>query len=576
MSRKVILTFVAIAFVTEITLSNDNLSTLLESRGVALMKEAKSAGKEGKAVYRRFVELVAAELEKTGDKSRVSQLTNALAKPSEPNFPRTEFAWITHTFAREFYKEEIIRETAELIKFKTFATDVPNRENPEFIRQKEYLRSLAGKLGLGFNDVGGYVQEIWIGEGAESFGIMSHSDVQPVAPEEWSHNPWSGDIVDGKIWGRGSVDDKGPIVAVMYGMRALLDSGFPLKKKIILLVGTDEESANEDVATYLKTNKPPNQTIVVDSNFPVICAEKGWCGIWLHIPKKAGLPAEGLPQAGKGLLVTSLQSGFSPSIVPERATAKLVSQGGKAADAKRDIEKKFESFKRRRKGAKLDVGLAGDTLTLTAWGKSVHGAVPEQGHNALMDLLVFLDQNLKVLPNAYGLMAKFAAKYIGFELDGTRLGIAHRDDFMGEVSVAANMFQETDTTLMFMFNFRLPRGIERAKTEQALNSRFEKFGKQHGFKFSDTRYMSDAHYFDPESPLVQKLLGIYNSITKENRKAQSIGGGTYARRLPNAVVFGPALPDEEYRGHQPNEYFLISTLVKNIEILTHTMVEFGM
>jgi len=72
------------------------------------------------------------------------------------------------------------------------------------------------------------------------------------------------------------------------------------------------------------------------------------------------------------------------------------------------------------------------------------------------------------------------------------------------------------------------------------------------------------------------LLGIYNSVTREDRKPESIGGGTYARRLPNAVVFGPALPDEEYLGHQPNEYFLISTLMKNVEILTHTMVEFGM
>ena len=557
-------------FATEVTLASDKLPVLLESRGAALMKKAGSAGKVGKAVYLQFVDLVAGELSKSGDKATATRLIDAIADPSGVNFPRTEFAWITHTFAREFYKDDIIRETAGLIRFKTYATDVPNRENPEFIWQKEYLRSLAGKLGLNFNDVGGYVQEIWIGDGKESFGIMSHSDVQPVAPEEWSHDPWSGDIIDGKIWGRGSVDDKGPIVAVMYGMRALLDSGLPLRRKIVLLVGTDEESANEDVATYLKTNKAPDQTIVVDSNYPVICAEKGWCGVWLHIPGGAG------NIGGNGLLVTSLQSGFSPSIVPERAMAKVVSSGGNAAVAKNEIEERAVAFTKGRPGARIEVGLAGDTLLLTAWGKSVHGAVPEQGHNALMDLLIFLDHDLRVLPNDYGLMAKFAAKYVGFELDGKSLGIAHKDDFMGEVTVAANMFQETDTTLMYMFNFRVPRGIERAKIEQALNSRFEEFGKEHGFKFSDTRYLSDAHYFDPESPLVQKLLGIYNSITKENRKPESIGGGTYARRLPNAVVFGPALADEEYLGHQPNEYFLISTLVKNIEILTHTMVEFGM
>jgi dipeptidase D len=550
--------------------TNESLSSLLELHGSALVNEAKSAGTNGAAVYSRFVELVAAELSKTGDTTTANRLTAAI-KNSSSDFPRTEFAWITHTFAREFYKDEIIKETGKLIKFKTFAVDgVPNRENPEFIKQKKYLQSLAEKLGLQFNDVDGYVQEIWVGDGPESFGLMSHSDVQPVAPEEWSHDPWSGDIIDGKIWGRGSVDDKGPIVAIMYGMRAMLDSGFPLKKKIILLVGTDEESANDDVAEYLKRKKAPDQTIVVDSNFPVICAEKGWCGIWLHIPKNAG------STKGKGLLITSLQSGFSASIVPERATAKIISTKGTAANAKKEIEKKIVAFMKRRSGSKIEVNLAGDTLVLTAYGKTVHSAAPETGHNALMDLLVFLDNDLNVLPNAYGLMAKFASQYIGFELDGKSLGIAHTDDFMGSVTVAGNMFATTDTSVMLMFNFRIPRGIEQTKIERELKTRFDSFGKKYGFTFSDTRYIGKAHYINPNIPFVQKLLTIYNSVTKENRKAQSIGGGTYAHRLPNAVVFGPALPDEEYLGHQPNEYFLVSTLVKNIEILTHTMVEFGM
>ncbi len=550
--------------------ANETLSSLLETRGAALVTEAKSAGANGKAAYARFVQLIAAELSKTGDSTTARKLTSAVSHPAAENFPHSEFAWITHTFAREFYKDDIIRETAELIKFKTFETNVPNRKNPEFIKQKEYLRSLAEKLGLHFNDADGFVQEIWIGDGAESFGLMSHSDVQPVAREEWSHDPWTTGVIDGKIWGRGSVDDKGPIVAIMYGMRSILDSGLPLHKKIILLVGTDEESANEDVTTYLKTHSAPTQTIVVDSNFPVICAEKGWCGIWLHIPKNAGT------SKGKGLLVTSIQSGFSPSIVPEKAVAKIVARQMKTANAQKEIEKKIEAFMKRRSGSKIEVTHAGDTLVVTAFGKTVHSAVPEQGHNALMDLVVFLDNDLNVLPNAYGLMAKFAAQFIGFELDGKSLGIAHHDDFMGSVTVAGDMFNTTDTTVMFMFNFRVPRGIEQTEIEHELQSRFDSFGKKYGVKFSDTRYLSKALYSDPQSPFVQKLLTIYNSITKENRPAQSIGGGTYAKRIPNAVVFGPALPDEEYLGHQPNEYFLISTLVKNIEILTHTMVEFGM
>ena len=128
---------------------------------------------------------------------------------------------------------------------------------------------------------------------------------------------------------------------------------------------------------------------------------------------------------------------------------------------------------------------------------------------------------------------------------------------------------------MFMFNFRIPRGIDTVRIKQELQSRFNDFGKEYGFTFSDTRYISAPHYHDPQSPFVQRLLGIYNSVTGEQEKAQSIGGGTYAHRLPNAVVFGPALPNEEYLGHQPDEYFLVSTLMRNVEILTNTMAEFG-
>lgn len=353
-------------------------------------------------------------------------------------------------------------------------------------------------------------------------------------------------------------------------MRALLDSGLPLQRRIILLVGTDEESANEDVASYLQVKNAPDQTIVVDSNYPVVCAEKGWCGVWLELPKGSLRPS------GDGLEVVHIQSGFSASIVPERAIATLVPHGGSVSDAKAGIEKKIEVFKKRRKDSRLQVDLDGDTLHLTAAGKSVHSSAPARGHNALMDLLVFIHKDLKPLLNDHTLMAKFAADYIGFELNGQSLGIAYNDPFMGDVTVAANMYQETDSTVMLMFNFRVPRGVERARIEEALQSRFDRFSKDHGVKLLDTRYLSDAHVIDPQGPFVQKLLGIYNSVTGESRTPESIGGGTYAKRLPNAVVFGPALPDEEYLGHEPDEYFLISTLMRNVEILTHTMVEFGM
>jgi len=549
--------------------SNEVLKSILNEHGTELVLAASgSAVTDSRTVFRQYAVLVAGELEKAGQTVTARSIRDALDDPSNGALPKDELAWIIHSFARDYYHDDIVRATAELIRFRTYATDVPNRLNPEFAAQKEYLRQLAEKLGLSFNDVDGFVQEIWIGDGDQSFGVMSHSDVQPVIEAEWSHNPWGGEVIDGEIWGRGSVDDKGPICAVLYGMRAILDSGIPLRRKVILLVGTDEESANEDVATYLSGHAAPDQTIVVDSNFPVVCAEKGWAGFWLSLPRGDDI-------SSTGLRVADLHSGFSPSIVPESAVAKLVETGSSADDLRIRVEQAANSFMESRAGSDLRVATSGDTVVVTAHGKSVHSSVPASGHNALMDLLVFLTNNIHPARNSYGLLAEFATRYIGFELDGKSLGIAHHDDFMGDLTVAADMFYSSDTSVTFMFNIRRPRGLPTSDFERAIQERFDEFGKAHGVVLTDQRYIGEPHYRDPESPFVRELLSIYNDVTGEDRKAASIGGGTYAQRLPNAVVFGPALPDEEYLGHQPDERFRISTLSRNIEILTHAMVMFA-
>jgi succinyl-diaminopimelate desuccinylase len=547
------------------------LQELLKKEGAAYAQEANAWGRgDSRSVYGRFVGLVVKGLEDRGEKTLARRISSAFANAGTRPIPRAEFAWITHAYARHLYREAIINETAELIKFRTHESPpTPNRMNPEFVKQREYLRTLAGRLGLHFNDVGGYVQEIWIGEGKQSFGVMSHSDVETVDPAGWKHDPWGGEIIDGALWGRGTVDDKGPIVAAMYGMRAILDSGFPLKKKLILLVGTDEESANEDVTTYLKTRRAPTQTIVVDMYYPVICAEKGWCGTWLELP----LPAEA--PSGRGLWIADLRSGISPSIVPDNATAKLCVRGVSVSEAAESVTSLAATFMAQRAGSRLQVSVTGDTLVVLASGKSVHSSVPATGHNALMDLLVFLDRDVHPLSNAFSQLAYFGAKYVGFELDGKSLGIKHRDRFMGDVTVAVNMFGRTDSTVELMINFRVPRGIPLPAIEKALKARYAAFNKEQGVDLKSRHYMNKAHYIDPRTPFVQRLLGIYNSVTGERRAAGSIGGGTYARRLPNAVVFGPALPDEEYLGHQPNEHIMLSTLERNIELLTHTLVEFG-
>jgi dipeptidase D len=545
------------------------LVNLLNGRAqeFVMRAEARSGG-DGPLTFTYFTGSVTEELRKLGEDATADLVSRGLNGQVDPSSHEL-FAWMLHAYAREFYRDNIVSATSRLIRFRTFATDVPNRENPEFIRQKEYLRELAGSLGLGFRDVDGYVQEIWVGGGEKSFGLMSHSDVQPVEEKSWDGDPWSGEVTDSVIRGRGAIDDKGAIAAIMYGMRALLDSRLPLKNKLILLVGTDEESANEDISTYLKTNPAPTKTAVVDFAYPVFCAEKGWCGVWM----KAGREADTL---GSGLNVVDIRSGFSPSIVPGDATAVIRPVGISVGKAEVKLKELASEFERTRQGAKLTVAATDSTLVVTAAGRSVHSSVPETGHNPLMDLLVWLDRDVRPVGNSLSLMSRFGAEYIGFELDGRTLGIAHTDSFMGDVSVAADMFRSDPDSVMFMFNFRIPKGTDLGKIRETIDGHLRDFSDRWKIGFSPQMYLSEPLYNDPDSPFVRRLLGIYSDVTGEDGTARSMGGGTYARRIPNAVVFGPGLDGEEYLGHQPNENISLRALTRNIEILTHALVVFGL
>ncbi len=176
---------------------SDKLQAILNSKARQLVQEAASPGHlSSEEVYRRFAQLVAEELARQGDQAVSTAIVKTIEASDNKEIPKQTFAWITQAFAREYYGKEILEATSRLIQYRTFATDVPNRENPEFIKQREYLRSLSQRLGLNFRDVDGYIQEIWIGDGEESTGFMVHSDVQPIDENAWQVDPWAGEIKD--------------------------------------------------------------------------------------------------------------------------------------------------------------------------------------------------------------------------------------------------------------------------------------------------------------------------------------------------------------------------------------------
>lgn len=90
---------------------------------------------------------------------------------------------------------------------------------------------------------------------AQPIIVMAHQDVVPVTPgteKDWKHAPFAGTIADGAVWGRGTIDDKGSLIALFEAIEALAGQGFKPKRTIILVSGHDEEVGGTGAQTAAK------------------------------------------------------------------------------------------------------------------------------------------------------------------------------------------------------------------------------------------------------------------------------------------------------------------------------------
>ena len=140
----------------------------------------------------------------------------------------------------------------------------------------------AAALGFETHNYDNYVGEVIFGSG-EPFAVLAHLDVVP-AGSGWTRDPFGGEIEDGRIWGRGAMDDKGPAFCALYAMKALKDEGFVPARTIKLIVGCNEENGWACIDHYKKVATMPEVGFSPDGGFPVIYAEKGILHVRLHFP----------------------------------------------------------------------------------------------------------------------------------------------------------------------------------------------------------------------------------------------------------------------------------------------------
>lgn len=439
--------------------------------------------------------------------------------------------------------------------------------------QKAWLETLARQLDFKVRDAG-KVMEVELpasgGDAAKApvLGLVVHGDVQPV-DDHWTIPPFAGVVKDGKVHGRGSADDKGPMIQALLAMKALQEAGPRRTHTLRLLVGSDEESGSTDITEYLKANRPPDLSLVLDSGFPVVVGEKAWTALTVET---AGAS---FPTPERPWTVESLDAGLATSIVPDRAILRLGHSQGKA---------RLLALQRRLEGKVLDPGCrlamqvegtssGPATLTLTVTGKAAHGGLNlEGGRNALVALARLVAEELP--PGGPDDLLAFARE-AGRDLQGTGLGLTGSDPLWGHCAVnVATLKAGKEGRLILTLNLRATPGLQGKALEAALRQFVAGFAAGRGRPLAAGGYFDDPVLaFDPQAPVVLRLLAAYERATGTKAGPVISGGGTYAKRLPNAIAFGTWFPGAPYPGHDVDEQVPISDLHRGVHVILEALVD---
>lgn len=405
---------------------------------------------------------------------------------------------------------------------------------------------------LGFRTVNldnqvGYAE---YGEGDEYVGVLGHLDVVPEG-DGWTYPPYAAEIHDGKIYSRGATDDKGPIMSCLYALKAVVEAGANLSKKVRIIFGTNEETGSKEIEYYLKKEKPPVSGFTPDAEYPIIYAEKGTDVFDLCKKFESKLTGD--------VVISYIRGGNAHNIVPGYCEA------GIKTSLKSSIIEKCEEFANRT-GYKIEAVEENDLVVVKSFGVQSHGSLPELGKNAIMQVLAFIGE-LNLEKSDVTAYIDFLNKYIGMETDGESLGINFKDDIT-KLSLNLGIINLDENKGSITIDIRYPI---KTKIEEIVNAVDEKV-KPYGITVENMGY-HEPLYFSPDSEIIKKLQKVYKEETGKEPKLLAIGGGTYAKEMPNIVAFGPIFEGEPDVDHKVDEYIKIEHLILNCKIYAHAIYE---
>lgn len=443
-------------------------------------------------------------------------------------------------------KDELIKDLQDLMKINSELTVYnPNNLDEPFgpgnKKALDFMLNLGNKDGFETVNTDNYAGHIEYGKTDEFVAMVGHLDVVP-AGSGWSYPPYGAEIHNNRLYGRGAEDDKGPTMAAYYALKILKELNLPLSKRIKLILGVDEESGWRCVNHYFKKYpETPVSGFIPDADFPLIYAEKGIVRVVV----------EGDFENSK---LVSFTGGLRDNMVPDSATATLK---GNSEAIKRCFLAYLNKFEYQGNVELLEY----DQIKLNIEGISAHGSTPELGVNAINLLNNFLS-DLK-LDNS---VVTLINRNLKNDTLGNKLGISFYDEEMGDLTVNLGVLNAVDDKFRLVLNVRYPNGVNFDEMFETIKNELEVYGSV------TYEHHQKLLYNDPNSNLVKTLMNSYIKHTGDiDAKPMTIGGGTFARALPNVVAFGPHFPNKPSYIHQKDEYIDIDDLILATIIYTEAL-----
>ena len=436
-------------------------------------------------------------------------------------------AFIERTF------DDQVKDLQALVAIPSVSRGEPEPDKPYGERVDAAWRKaaeIARKLGFEkVFDVDHRCGVIEYGEGEELVAVMAHLDVVPEG-KGWTVDPYGGEIKDGRIYGRGTLDNKGAAVNALYALAAIKESGIPMKRRVRVLLGMDEECGCTGMEHYREVEGEPTMAFTPDAVYPVVNSEMGI----LHVRYRNPMPCTVKARVGS---VMNVIPGEATAELPGAPVTCLVPAG-------------------------LNVTL--DEKTLTVKGRGGHASMPELAKNALQGLFYALPQ--QDIPNAERAVFAALAGTLKQDEHGEGMGL-DREDESGRITVAPTLFSCGPEGMELCFDCRYPFSY----TYEELQGRFDRIMNALGFTVTESSN-TDGHFISADSELVSGLMEVYRTVTgAADSKPLSMGGGTYAKEFKNAVAFGTVFPGDIDRCHLPDESVALDEIKLNTLIMAEAI-----